>query len=231
MKIDWNSFVKKYTVDKDKFPFGIRLYDGAQGEGKTLSMVYDMREIYNAFDDVTLITNIDLNLPEGVEYIYYESVDGLIDAMAEVEDEGKKHVIVMIDEGLTYFAENGGIDPALMHKITQNRKNRRFVMISVQKFTRLNNRLRDFSLETVQCGHFGNIQINRVRDDRKLKWDREEMDFVGDKKFTYVFKRNNELFELYDTFQIIKLDTETKTSGLLGSKPPPVAVPVVKRTL
>lgn len=228
MKIDWKSFVKKYTVDKDKFPFGIRIYDGVQGSGKSLSMIYDMREIYNAFDDVTIITNIDLNLPEGVEYTYYESVQGLIDAITEVEVLKKRHVIVIIDEGLTYFAENGGIDPALMNKITQNRKNRRFIMISTQKFTRLNNRLRDFSLETVQCGHFANIQINKVRDDTKLHWDKEEMDFVGDKKFTYIFKRNNELFSLYDTNQIIKLDTKTKTSGLLGSKSPPVAVQVAR---
>lgn len=224
MKIDFKTFFKRRTPDRDKFPFGIRIYDAPQGQGKSLSMVYDMRKIYNAFDDVSIISNIKLNLPSNITYQFYSDVKSLIDCLDYAESEGLRHVIVLIDEGLTYFAENGGIDPALMSKITQNRKNRRFLMISTQKFTRLNNRLRDFSLETVQCSHFGPIQINRVRDDTKLVWDKTEMDFVGIKKYTYIFKRNNELFRLYDTNQIIKLDTKTKTGSILGDKSPPVSI-------
>lgn len=224
MKIDFPTFVKKYTADKDKFPYGMRLYLGEQGSGKSLSMIYDMKNIYNRFDDVSIISNIKLNLPNKVEYQYYVDVEGLIDSLEYAEQQNQKHVIVLIDEGLTYFAENGGIDPALMSKITQNRKNRRFMMISTQKFERLNNRLRDFSLESVDCRHFGNIQYNVIRDDQKLSWDKTLMQYTAPKKGSYMFKRNNELFRLYDTFQVIKLNTKTKTGSLLGSKSPPITV-------
>lgn len=226
MKIDFPTFMKRYTADKDKFPFGMRLYLGEQGCGKTLSMVYDMRKIYNSFDKVSIISNIKLNLPNKVNYQLFADVQGLISCLEYVESQGVKHCIVLIDEGLTYFAENGGIDPALMSKITQNRKNRRFMMISTQKFERLNNRLRDFSLESVECRHIANIQYNVVRDDQKLAWDKTLMRYTAPKKYSYVFKRNNELFRLYDTFQVIKLDTKTKTGSLLGDKSPPTVAPV-----
>lgn len=231
MRIDFPTFIKRYTPDKDKFPFGMRLYLGEQGSGKSLTMIYDLRKIYNQFGDVSIISNIKLNLPADVDYQYYNDVQGLIDCIDYVEQQRIKHVLILIDEGLTYFAENGGIDPALMSKITQNRKNRRLMMISTQKFERLNNRLRDFSLESVDCRHFGNIQYNIVRDDQKLAWDRELMRYTAPKKYSYVFKRNNELFRLYDTFQVIKLDTNTKTGSLLGDKSPPVSLSSGKKGL
>lgn len=230
MRIDFPTFAKRYTPDKDKFPFGMRLYLGEQGCGKTLSMIYDMKKIYNSFDDVSIVSNVKLNLPHDITYQYFTDVIGLIQSLDFVEKQSLKHVVVIIDEGLTYFAENGGIDPALMSKITQNRKNRRFMMISTQKFERLNNRLRDFSLESVDCRHIGNIQYNVVRDDRKLAWDKTLMCYTAPKKYSYVFKRNNELFRLYDTFQVINLDTKTKTGSLLGDKAPP-SQPVVKSGL
>lgn len=234
MRVDFPTFLKRYTREKDRFPFGIRLYDGVQGAGKSLSMVYDMRKIYNEWNDTCIVSNIKLVLPKEVDYRYYEEVDELINILNVIEYEQKRHVLVIIDEGLTYFAENGGIDPALMNKITQNRKNRRLIMISVQKFKRLNNRLRDFSMETVVCSNLGFVQINQVRDDKNLKWDKEAMDFLGEKKYTYIFKRNDDLFRFYDTNQIIKLNKDIHTGGLLGDKPPPsspaevVGVPLSK---
>lgn len=225
-KIDYPSFAKKYTSDPDKFPFGIRIYVGAQGEGKTLSMIHDLRDIYNTFDDCYIVSNIKLNIP--VDYTFFIGIDGLVNALDDIEKNHLKHVIILLDEGLTYFAENGGIDPALMSKITQNRKNRRFFMISTQQFTRLNNRIRDFSTESVLCSHFMNIQINQIRDDQKLAWDKNQMAYIGPKKYTTVFKRNNDLFKLYDTYQVIKIDKKLKMGGTLGAKSPPFPLAVKK---
>ena len=110
-----------------------------------------------------------------------------------------------------------------MNKITQNRKCRRFMMLATQKFKRVNNRLRDFSLETVICKHFWFLQINIVRDDTSLHWDKNEMDFVGNKKYVYIFKRNNLLFNSFDTYDSVKLDKNLKTTSLLtpATAPPP----------
>lgn len=213
MRIDWKSFTKKYTRDKDTFPFGIRFYDAVQGGGKTLSIVHDACELKKKYPDMKIISNVKI---KGIkEQINFTSVPQLIGALTT--SQFNKHTLVIIDEGLTYFAENGGIDPAIMNKITQNRKCRRLIMIATQKFTRVNNRIRDFSLETVICKHLGPIQINVVRDDTALHWDKQEMDYVGDKKYIYVFKRNKELFEKFDTMASINIDTRISTAGLINA--------------
>lgn len=226
MNIYWRTFLKKFVKDEDTFPFGIKIFDGVQGSGKSLSMVFEAVQLQKKYGDVNLITNIAIDY-KFKNYIYFEketikeSIDSLIEAL-ELSNNWT-HTLVIIDEALTYFAENGGIDPALMNKITQNRKSRRIIFIGTQSFKRVNNRLRDFSLETVKCGNIGRFQYNLVRDDRKLHWDKEEMDFIGVKKYSYIFKRNKDLFDLYDTFQKTKVDTKIKIGNTLttGGLPPP----------
>ena len=222
MIIDWRSFRNKYTKDPDDFPFGIRFYDAAQGGGKTLSMVHDALFLKQKFPDMLTISNVIIKGLGGQKN--FDSVDELIYLLEASQEH--KHTLVIIDEALTYFAENGGIDPALMNKITQNRKCRRFMMLATQKFKRVNNRLRDFSLETVKCYNFWFIQINVVRDDTTLHWDKNEMDFVGNKKYTYIFKRNNNLFNSFDTFASIKIDKNLNSSSLFtpAAAPPPPQV-------
>ena len=224
MKIDWRSFTKKYSKDEDGFPFGIRFYDAVQGGGKTLSMVHDAIELKKQYPDMITISNVIIkDLPSQKNF---DNVDELISLLEESQN--YKHTLVIIDEALTYFAENGGIDPALMNKITQNRKCRRFMMLATQKFKRINNRLRDFSLETVKCCHFWFIQFNIVRDDTSLHWDKDEMDFVGQKKYIYIFKRNNDLFNSFNTFASIHIDKNINTSGLFTSAAAPPPPQIVK---
>lgn len=221
MKIYVKTFFKPYTRESDDFPFGIYLYDGVQGSGKTLSMVFDTLELKKIYPDLHIISNCGIR---GVDNIsYYTTVEELI---TSINSNTARHTVVLIDEGLTYFAENSGIDPALMSQITQNRKNRRLILISTQKFKRLNNRIRDFSLQTIKCRSFLNFQVNTVRDDQTVYWDKEEMDFIGEKKFTYIFKRNNELFKRYDTYQNIKLTKGQNISNLYQEKQPPPTVSV-----
>lgn len=219
MKIYWNTFRLKYSKDPDDFPFGIRFYDAVQGGGKTLSMVFDAIKLKEKYPDMKLISNVKIK--DFADATYFDSVDELIEALEKSQD--NKHTLVIIDEALTYFAENGGIDPALMNKITQNRKCRRFMMLATQKFKRVNNRLRDFSMETVFCHNFWFFQVNIVRDDTSLKWDKDEMDFVGEKKYTYIFKRNNRLFSLFDTFASVKIDKNINSLNLLAERASPPA--------
>lgn len=218
MKIQWATFLKKCDKDKDDFPFGIRFYNAPMGGGKTISMINDTFEILKKYPDVHLFSNVKIK-KEGLNIKYFLTVDELVACLDEATK--FKHSLVIIDEALTYFAENGGIDPALMSSITQLRKNRIFIMISAQKFKRVNNRIRDFSLESVQCRCFGNFQWNLVRDDTNLVWDKEQMDFVGTKKYSYIFKRNNDLFKSYDTMQ--KIDIKTNTSNLFAQRGSPIA--------
>lgn len=225
MRIDWRSFTKKFIKDPDTFPFGMVFYDGVMGSGKSLTMVHDALDICKKYDDVLLISNIEFKVPTGAkEVIYFQSVDELIKALEYSQN--TKHTWVIIDEALSYFAENGGIDPALMNKITQSRSCRRLICLGSQQFKRVNNRLRDFSMQTIKCNNFGRFQINSVRDDRRLHWDKEEMDFVGPIIEYRIFKRNVELFDSYDTFAGVRLDKNLSTASLFSpsAAPPPPTI-------
>ena len=129
MRVYLRTFFKKHTKDPDQFPFGIRFYDAVQGGGKTLSMVFDAIELKKQYPDMKTISNVVINNFNDLEI--FDTVDELIVLLERSQK--NKHTLVIIDEALTYFAENGGIDPALMNKITQNRKCRRFIMLATQK--------------------------------------------------------------------------------------------------
>lgn len=210
MRIYWGTLLKKCDKDKDNFPFGITFYDAPQGGGKSLSMTFDALELKRKYKDLHLISNLIIKDWENAQY--FNNPAELVQILNNSEN--YKHTLVIIDEALTYFAENGGIDPGLMSEITQNRKQRRLMFIATQKFKRTNNRLRDFSLKTVKCSHLGNFQINTVRDDQTVKWDKQEMDFVGKRLYTYIFKRNNDLYKRYDTFAKTNINTTSRTDRL-----------------
>ena len=161
MRVQWKTLFKKVTLDSDTFPYGMRFYDGAMGSGKTLSMLNDTFELLKQYDNVFLASNVIINKPN-INYYYFQTIPELI-KLLEI-GQTHKHAIIIIDEALSYFAENGGIDPALMSSITQTRKSRMLIMLATQKFKRLNNRLRDFSLERYSIETFvNNSDIGQFR--------------------------------------------------------------------
>ena len=220
-KVDFSTFPVSRHSDKDKFPFGIWIYEGAQGSGKTLSMVYDLKKYLAEFPDIFVLSNVKLFIDglSSADIRYFSTVDELLELLPDTAL--AKHSVVILDEGLSYFAENGGINPALMSSITQNRKARRLFMVSCQKYSRLNNRLRDFANVLVKCsGHLcGIVQVNLYMDNQKVSWDRESLGFVGEPFKRRVFKRNDDLFHSYDTFQ--KIDITKNVSDIFEGKSPP----------
>lgn len=231
MRIYWGTLFKKCDKDKDKFPFGIWFFDGKQGSGKTLSCVFLALKFKEKYEDLRLVSNVVIN-GWGEDVEYFSTPTELVQILNG--NSNNKHTLVIIDEALSYFAENGGIDPALMSEITQNRKQRRLMFIATQKFKRVNNRIRDFSMRTIKCRSFFSLQYNVVRDDEELIFDKETMDFIGRRVGSFIFKRNNDLFARYDTFAKTEIDTKKRTDTLLTARAPapsftaPEAAPVNK---
>lgn len=216
MKIYWGTLIKKCDKDRDKFPFGIWFFDGKQGSGKTLSCVFLALQYKKKYEDLHLISNVEIKGWEDAEY--FATPTELVKILNG--NSNHKHTLVIIDEALSYFAENGGIDPALMSEITQNRKQRRLMFIATQKFKRVNNRIRDFSMRTIKCKHLCSIQYNVIRDDEDLVFDKESMDFVGRRVGSFIFKRHNDLFKRYDTYAKTIIDTTKRTDTLLTARAP-----------
>lgn len=224
MKIYWRTLFRKRDKDKDKFPFGVRFYEAYMGEGKSLSSVFDAFQLAYEFPDMLLFSNLKIkDFPS--DQINFCSKDELYNFLMQIDEDkvNYKHILILIDEALPYFSENQGLSVGMISALTNLRKNRVCMFLNAQKFTRVNNRIRDFSKETVKCSTlFGIFQLNSVRDDKKLVWSKEEVDYIGAKKYSYLFKRHNRLYNSYDTMAKIKTST-TKDEPLLtaAAVPPP----------
>ena len=224
MKIFWRTFFRKRDRDKDKFPFGIRFYEAYMGEGKSLSSVFDAFQLAYEFPDLLLFSNLKIK-DYPAKQVNFSTKEELEKFLLLIDDDkiNYKHILILIDEALPYFSENQGLSVGTISALTNLRKNRVCMFLNSQKFVRVNNRIRDFSKETVKCSTlFGIFQYNQVRDDKKLVWSKEDVDYVGTKKYSYIFKRHNRLYNSYDTLAKIKT-SRTKDEPLLtvAAAPPP----------
>ena len=234
MKIYWRTLFRKRDRDKDKFPFGVRFYEAYMGEGKSLSSVFDAFQLAYQFPDMLLFSNLKIKDFPAAQ-INFSTKEQLYQFLIDI-DEDKieyKHILILIDEALPYFSENQGLSVGTISALTNLRKNRVCMFLNTQKFTRVNNRIRDFSKETVKCSTiFGILQYNQVREDKHLVWSKEDMDYIGKKKYSYIFKRHNRLYNSYDTLAKIKTsktqDEPLLTAAAVSPPPQPVSQRVKK---
>ena len=232
MKIYWRTLFRKRDRDKDKFPFGVRFYEAYMGEGKSLSSVFDAFQLAYAYPDMLLFSNLKIKDFPAAQ-INFSSKEDLYNFLMQIDNDeiNYKHILILIDEALPYFSENQGLSVGVISALTNLRKNKVCLFLNTQKFTRVNNRIRDFSKETVKCSTiFGIFQYNQVRDDKKLVWSKDEMDYIGSKKYSYIFKRHNRLYNSYDTLAKIKT-SQTKDDNLIAAAapPPPQQQVVIKK--
>ena len=222
MKIYWRTLFRKRDKEKDHFPFGVRFYEAYMGEGKSLSSVWDAFQLAYEYPDMLLFSNLKIkDFP--TKQINFSTKDELYNFLIQIDNDeiNYKHILILIDEALPYFSENQGLSVGTITALTNLRKNKVCMFLNTQKFTRVNNRIRDFSKETVKCSTlFGIFQYNKVRDDKKLVWSKDEMDYIGAKKYSYIFKRHNLLYNSYDTLAKIK-NSNTKDEPLLAAAAPP----------
>lgn len=208
MKIDFTTLPKKWTrPPKHQFPTGTRAYKGFQGHGKTLTMVHDAIAIHDAFENCMVFSNVMIN---GLDrYKYFDDEDGLKEAISYRN--GRAGVLVLIDEAHLYFNKKGGIPLDMLTAISQQRKDRRKILISSQIWEDLDISLRKQVKEVVNCRCiFRKLQINTVHDGEDLHWDKQEGCYAARKLYTYIFKHNDELYNRYDTYQKIITNKDYK---------------------
>lgn len=224
MIIDWSSFTKKYTRPKGKqFPLGMTVYKGLQGSGKSLSLTKDAFDIKKEFPDSVVFSNMFLS---GIEYNLYSSTSDLIDALQYRN--GNDGVLIIIDEAQNYFNKKTGVPIEVMSQMCQNRKNRRCILMTSQIWEDLDVMLRKQVKTVVNCKKVFNIQINTYHNGEELSFDKMTGEYVAPKKFTKIFKHNNQYYERYNTLEVIQTnETYQRTLTMAqGAPPAPVNVPI-----
>lgn len=132
--------------EQDGFPYGgMWLFTGAQGSGKTLLLMHMVQEIHRQYPKALIVTNISIF---GIPCIPYTGIEDF-----EKYKNGSDGVIFVIDEIHVLFSslESAKMPLSQVSVWCQNRKNRRLILGTTQRFTRAAKPVREQTTWHYEC--------------------------------------------------------------------------------
>ncbi len=194
-------FPKQYAIDilntpADFFRYqGLIIYEGNQGSGKTSTMVRDALLMKEEYPKSKLMSNFEIK-GEDKKLMHWKQ---LVDYK-----NGHRGVIVCMDELQNWFSskQSKNFPPEMLSVVTQNRKNRRVMMGTAQRFYMLAKDIRTQCTEVRKCTTlFGCITIV-LRKEPVLDSDGNVIEYKG--KGIYFHVHNQKLRESYDTYRVVE---------------------------
>ena len=184
-----------YNRNPDFFKYqGLIIFEGRQGQGKTISAIQCARQMQKEYIKSKCITNL-----------HYKFENDSLKHWSQLIDykNGIYGVIVVMDETQNWFSSNQSksFPPEMLQVVTQNRKNRRIILGTAQNFYLLAKAIRSQTTEVRRCATlFGCLTIVRrfipildsegnVKEFKKRGW--------------YFFVHDEELRDSYDTYFVI----------------------------
>lgn len=214
MKGDKNLFqiIKTgYYSDLDNIerpPYGLKVYFGKMGSGKTLSMVRECYDLCQKYDDLAVITNLALNFkPKSNKYYFFTDMKSFISAYVScIKFDKPKGVIVLIDE-IHLFIQKLAMTKnlQLLTILSQVRKLNTYILGTTQLYNKVDKDIRDYiriNGQIVFCSKRFYMTIHKYvnMDDC---YENSKIELVYHiKKFDF-FIHTQDLFSLYNTFDII----------------------------
>lgn len=184
-----------FERDPDFFPYqGLIIFEGRQGNGKTISAIQCARQMQKEYLKCKCITNLN-----------YAYEDDELDHWSKLIDykNGILGVIAVLDETQNWFSSNQSknFPPEMLQVITQNRKNRRVILGTAQNFYLLAKAIRSQTTEIRRCTtFFGCLTLVR-KFEPILNSEGAVEEFK--KRGWYFFIHDKDLRESYDTYHVI----------------------------
>ena len=184
----------KFNQDPEFFRFqGLHVFCGEQGSGKTIALVEFMMRIQEEYPKAKCITNLG-----------YQYEDDMLTEWQQLltYNNGKRGVIVGIDELQNWFASGKNTLPeGMLEVVTQNRKNRRIILATSQVFTRMAKGLREQCTLIYEPITFaGCITWVRIK---KPVLDSDGNVIEKKHRGSYFFVHSEKLRQAYDTYKVI----------------------------
>ena len=182
------------------YPAGIWVFCGPQGSGKTLSAVQCLKKLINHYPKAKVVSNLDI---KGVDYIPFEDYSQLKDMSNGVEG-----IIFFLDEihVLWNSLESKEIPISEMACFCQMRKDRRVIIGTSQKYTRIAKPIREQLQYVIDCHNvLGLLQYNDIIDPSESVEKNGTLEAVTiGRRFWF---HRPELYNSYDTlFKIEKAE-------------------------
>lgn len=130
--------LQSFNKTGDDFPYqGIELFTGGQGVGKTLNLIMRLREVHREYPDALIVSNIPLF---GIPYVPYRGISDF-----DKYDNGTKGIVFVLDEVHTLYSslKSKEMRDAELVVWCQNRKNRRLILSTSQRFSRVAKPIRE----------------------------------------------------------------------------------------
>ncbi len=199
--------------------WGLHIYLGKFGAGKTCSMVRDAYYICCKYPDVTVVTNLNLqNFPESTRILPLRNIQDILNA--------PDNTLVLIDEIGTIFNSRdfsnskknkeqdgtNGLPKILFQHICQCRHRNLVIFGTVQRWGFLEKQLRDITADVTYCTSFPCHPFSRMI--TNYVYDAEEYDLFYQSPIRPLVPLNAEVWIQTDFFRSL-YDTKEMVNTLL----------------
>lgn len=216
-----NDVIRENLLKKDNsFPYsGMWIFSGAQGSGKSLLMMHLVKQIIADYPKTVIVSNISIF---GVPAIPYQGIEDF-----ERYNNGADGIIFIIDEIHILFnaLESAKMPLTTMQVWAQNRKNRRLILGTSQRFNRVAKGVREQTTWNYECRRpiLNLIYSYKVLDganyDDNGKYIIED---ESDKPRRHFYIPSVSVMRMYNTLEVTKRDmakSPLKPAGVSGDLP------------
>lgn len=209
LHIDFGSFFRK-SFEKQDDKFGLYVYNGVQGCGKTYSAVKFCNKMQKS-NNYIIITNVK-SYCNNDNIIYMDNILEIIKYVIEnsVESERSKYLI-FFDEIFTVLMKQKVVNQDILSFLAQLRKRGIIFVSTAQNWSEIPISFRRFCRYQINCNMFAvrilpkqAFLLNTVCDGYNAKWDSMQQDFIAPVLQTNFSKGERRIINMYDTFETIK---------------------------
>ena len=176
---------------------GLWTFSGSQGSGKTLLMMHLLKQVLEQSPNAIVVSNISIY---GVPSYPYTGIEDF-----EKYANGKDGCIFVIDEIHTLFnsLESKNMPVSTMQVWCQNRKNRRLILGTSQRFNRVAKGVREQTTWNYECrkGIASLLYSYRVFDGAEYD---EQGKYLDEKPIRHFYIPNVSVMRMYNTLEVIK---------------------------
>ena len=186
-----------YSGNKKDFPYqGIWLFSGSQGAGKTLLLMECVKLMHKQYPEALIVSNISIF---GIPCVPYRDITDF-----EKYNNGSKGIIFVIDEIQTLYSslESSKMPVSHLTVWSQNRKNRRVILGTSQRFTRVAKGIREQCTYNYECKRFIGGIINRYRIVNGGDYD-DTGGYIGEKEHFSFYVPHVSVMHMYDTHECV----------------------------
>ena len=187
--------------------YGLTLFTGRQGAGKTMTLVYEAERYRKEYPNLYICSNfgyIHENEP-------LRSLADIPNAVLKANESDCCGVLILWDEIQNDFDSFSKVSKDVLRVVTQQRKQAIKILGTSQVFTRVSKALREQTFEVVVCNTImGRYTRGRFYDAEEFTHniDKPEEKKQLHRLRTVTFIQTDELRDLYDSYAVIKTLSE-----------------------